>query len=124
MLLGVIQTPTELCFFRVSNRINGSNRATVSIYNNSHFIVSILFQHNSVYNTNHHTIYHQSPSSVANFAKTGCVITTYYMQACDSSTICTGPSLLVVTTSPPPPPPPPIPPPPPPTPLVARTSHR
>ena len=83
--------------FQSVYRNNGSNRATVSIFNNSHFFVSVVFQHNSVYNTNHHHLnYHQSPLSVAIFAKTGCVLTTLHMQACDSSSTCPGPGLLVI----------------------------
>ena len=53
----------------------------------------------SVNNTT--TNYHQSPLSVATLAKTGCVLTTLYMQACDSSTTYPGPSLLVATPPPP-----------------------
>merc|ERR1712082_283702 len=86
--------------FQSVYRNNGSNRATVSIFNNSHFFVSVVFQHNSVYNTNHHHLnYHQSPLSVAISAKTGCVLTTLHMQACDSSSACQGPSLLVAISA-------------------------
>merc|ERR1712089_34082 len=89
-----------------------------------HHIHTTTNAHNTTRHHTPHTTHHQLPPVTvlgSNLAKTGCVLTTLYMQACDSSTTCTGPSLLVVT-SPPPSPPQPPPPSPSPTPWWPRTA--